>query len=102
MQLRLGFAIAVHLDADLLLLDEGLAVGDEGFQEKCFRKIEEFQAQGKTIIMVTHELDHIERLAHRVLWLDAGRIRRDGGVADILADYRAAFHQGEEQGHRAG
>ena len=92
MQLRLGFAIAVHLDADLLLLDEGLAVGDEGFQEKCFRKIEEFQTQGKTIIMVTHELDHIERLAHRVLWLDAGRIRRDGDVASVLTDYRAAFH----------
>ena len=91
MQLRLGFAIAVHLDAELLLLDEGLAVGDEGFQEKCFRKIEEFQTQGKTIIMVTHELDHVERLAHRVLWLDSGRIRRDGEVADVLAEYRQNF-----------
>ena len=92
MQLRLGFAIAVHLDADLLLVDEGLAVGDEGFQEKCFRKIEEFKTQGKTILMVTHELDHVERLAGRVLWLDKGVIRRDGPVADVLAEYRANFH----------
>lgn len=95
MQLRLGFAIAVHLDAEVLLLDEGLAVGDEGFQEKCFAKIEEFQSQGKTILMVTHELDHVERLAQRVLWLDGGRIRRDGDVESVLADYRAAFHAQE-------
>jgi len=92
MQLRLGFAIAVHLDADLLLVDEGLAVGDEGFQEKCFRKMEEFHAQGKTILMVTHELDHIERLAHRVLWLEGGKIRRDGAVAEVLDEYRETFH----------
>ncbi len=94
MQLRLGFAIAVHLQADLLLVDEGLAVGDEGFQEKCFRKMEEFRTQGKTIVMVTHELDHVERLASRVLWLDKGVIRRDGPVADVLAEYRANFSYG--------
>ena len=92
MQLRLGFAIAVHLDAELLLVDEGLAVGDEGFQEKCFRKMEEFKTEGRTILMVTHELDHVERLADRVLWLDKGRIRRDGPVADVLEEYRANFH----------
>ncbi len=95
MQLRLGFAIAVHLHADLLLVDEGLAVGDEGFQEKCFRKMEEFKTQGKTILMVTHELDHVERLADRVLWLDKGRLVRDGGVADVLAEYRAGFQTGD-------
>ena len=92
MQLRLGFAIAVHLDAELLLVDEGLAVGDEGFQEKCFRKMEEFKTEGRTILMVTHELDHVERLADRVLWLDKGVIRRDGPVADVLEEYRANFH----------
>ena len=95
MQLRLGFAVAVHLEADLLLVDEGLAVGDEGFQEKCFRKMEEFQAQGKTILMVTHELDHVERLASRVLWLDRGKLRRDGPAADVLSEYREMFrHDG--------
>ena len=94
MQLRLGFSVAVHLDADLLLVDEGLAVGDEGFQEKCFRKMEEFKTQGKTILMVTHELDHVERLADRVLWLDKGVIRRDGPVEDVLAEYRENFPHG--------
>ncbi len=94
MQLRLGFAIAVHLDAEMLLIDEGLAVGDEGFQEKCFAKMEEFKAQGKTLLMVTHELDHVERLADRVLWLDKGRLVRDGDMASVLADYRAGFAHG--------
>jgi len=88
MQLRLGFSVAVHLDAEILLVDEGLAVGDEGFQEKCFRKIEEFKAQGRTLLMVTHELDHVERLADRVLWLDTGKIVRDGDVSSVLAAYR--------------
>jgi len=92
MQLRLGFAIAVHLEADVLLVDEGLAVGDEGFQEKCFAKMEEFKAQGKTILMVTHELDHVERLARRVIWLDKGKLVRDGETADVLAEYREGFH----------
>ena len=91
MQLRLGFAIAVHLEADILLIDEGLAVGDEGFQEKCFAKIEEFKTQGKTILMVTHELDHVERLADRVLWLEKGLLVRDGGVAEVLAEYRQGY-----------
>jgi ABC-type polysaccharide/polyol phosphate transport system ATPase subunit len=92
MQLRLGFAIAVHLDADLLLIDEGLAVGDEGFQEKCFAKIEDFRSQGKTILMVTHELDHVERLAQRVIWLNKGRLVADGDVDTVLAQYREDFH----------
>jgi ABC-type polysaccharide/polyol phosphate transport system ATPase subunit len=93
MQLRLGFSVAVHLDADLLLVDEGLAVGDEGFQEKCFRRMEEFKAQGKTILMVTHELDHVERLATRALWLDRGVLRRDGAVEGVLAEYREDFRR---------
>ena len=88
MQLRLAFSMAVHLDADTILIDEGLAVGDEAFQERCFKKIEELHATGHTILMVTHELDHIERLAHRVIWLDGGRIRMDGDVGEVLAEYR--------------
>ncbi len=92
MQLRLAFAIAVHMEADLLLMDEGLVVGDEGFQEKCFAKIEEFKSQGKTLLMVTHELDHVERLAQRVLWLDKGILKRDGDVPSVLAEYRQSMH----------
>ena len=69
-------------------------MGDEGFQEKCFAKIEEFKTQGKTILMVTHELDHIERLADRVLWLDKGVLVRDGDVAGVLAEYRQGYAHG--------
>jgi ABC-type polysaccharide/polyol phosphate transport system ATPase subunit len=87
MRLRLAFAVSVHMDAEILLIDEGLAVGDEAFQEKCFRKIEEFKEQGKTLIIVTHELDHAERLADRVLWLDHGRVVADGPVNCVLPDY---------------
>lgn len=87
MLLRLGFSVAVHGDADVILIDEGLAVGDEAFQNKCFAKIGEFQRQGKTIVVVTHELDHLERIATRVLWLKDGRIVQDGDVPTVLAAY---------------
>ena len=88
MVLRLAFAIAVHMDAEILLIDKGLAVGDEAFQEKCFKKIEDFKNEGKTILMVSHELDHLERLASRILWVDGGRIRADGPLDEILPQYR--------------
>ena len=93
MHLRLAFAVSVHMDASILLIDEGLAVGDEAFQEKCFRKIEEFKAQGKTLMIVTHELDHAERLADRVIWLEKGQVVADGDVDCVLPDYRRAMGQ---------
>ncbi len=98
MQLRLGFSIAAHLDAEILLVDEGLAVGDEGFQEKCFAKVGEFQAQGKAVLMVTHELDHVERLARRVLWLDKGRLVMNGPMESVLDAYRETFHARQQEG----
>jgi ABC-type polysaccharide/polyol phosphate transport system ATPase subunit len=91
MLLRLAFAVSVHLDAHILLIDEGLAVGDEAFQEKCFAKIAQFRSEGKTLVMVSHELDHVERVADRVLWLDHGRLKRDGAVDEVLAEYREAM-----------
>jgi ABC-type polysaccharide/polyol phosphate transport system ATPase subunit len=91
MQMRLAFAIAVNVDADVLLVDEGLAVGDEGFQQKCFAKIDEFKRLGKTIVMVTHSLDQTGRFADRVIWLDNGNIRRDGTVEEVVPEYRANF-----------
>lgn len=94
MQLRLGFSIAVHLDADILLVDEGLAVGDEAFQEKCFAKMADFKRQGKTILMVTHELDHVERVADRVIWLQKGRLMMDGDVPTVLAAYLREMREG--------
>lgn len=87
MQMRLGFSVAVHMDADVILIDEALAVGDEAFQHKCFAKIEEFQRQGKTVIVVSHEMDHLERVATRLVWLQDGRIRDDGPVSAVLPIY---------------
>jgi lipopolysaccharide transport system ATP-binding protein len=91
MLLRLGFSIAAHVDADVLLIDEALAVGDEAFQNKCFAKIAEFQRAGKTIVVVSHEMDHVERVATRLVWLQNGRILMDGDVSTVLAAYLGAM-----------
>lgn len=88
-KLRLGFSIAIHIDPDILLVDEVLAVGDEAFQNKCYRKIAELQAAGKTIVFVSHDLPVVERVANRVLWLNKGVIVQDGDPATVLPDYRA-------------
>lgn len=87
-RLRLGFAIAVHTDPDILLVDEVLAVGDEAFQNKCYRRVEELQRQGKTILFVSHDLAKVERVAQRVIWLMDGQIHMDGDVETVLRAYR--------------
>lgn len=87
-RLRLGFSIAVHIDPDLLLVDEVLAVGDEAFQNKCYRLIAQLQAEGKTILFVSHDLPVVERTANRVIWMDAGKIRMDGPPSEVLRAYR--------------
>jgi ABC-type polysaccharide/polyol phosphate transport system ATPase subunit len=92
MQLRLAFALTVHLDGDVLLLDEGLAVGDESFRAKCYNRIMEHKAAGKTILIVSHDLKAVEMLADRVIWLDRGRIKVEGETAEILAAYRAEMN----------
>ncbi len=89
-KLRLGFSIAVHTDPDLLLVDEVLAVGDEAFQHKCYRLIAELQAQGKTIVFVSHDLAAVERVAERILWLDTSHICMDGDVETVMREYRRA------------
>ena len=89
-KLRLGFSVAVHTDPDILLVDEVLAVGDEAFQNKCYRLIDDLQAQGKTILFVSHDLPVVERVASRVLWLNRGVIQQDGDVETVLTAYRAA------------
>lgn len=92
MMLRLGFSIAAHVDADILLIDEALAVGDEAFQNKCFEKIAEFQRAGKTMVVVSHEMDHLERVATRLVWLQDGKIIMDGDVQPVLAAYAEAMN----------
>jgi len=89
-KLRLGFSIAVHTDPHILLVDEVLAVGDEAFQNKCYRLIAELQARGRTILFVSHDLAVVQRVANRILWLEKGRIHMDGDITSVLAEYRAA------------
>src|SRR3712207_7588427 len=78
MKMRLAFAVAIHTDAEILIVDEVLAVGDEEFQEKCFAQMDQFKAEGRTLLFVSHEMTDVTRVATRVIWLDGGRIRMDG------------------------
>ena len=88
MYVRLAFAIAVHTDPDILLVDEVLAVGDERFQKKCLDKIAEFQAQGRTIIIVSHALDQIVSLCDRVVVMNRGQLVFDGMPASAVERFR--------------
>ena len=89
MELRLGFSIAAHLDADVMLIDEVLAVGDEAFQRKCLARIRERMAAGATLVLVSHDPRAIEAVCGRVVVLERGRVVFDGGVAEGLAHYRS-------------
>lgn len=92
MHMRLAFSVAIHTDADLLLIDEVLAVGDERFQEKCFARLEQLKAEGRTLVFVSHEMPDVLRVATRVIWLDRGVIRRDGEPESIVEEYLAEAH----------
>jgi ABC-type polysaccharide/polyol phosphate transport system ATPase subunit len=84
---RLGFSVAAHVDADILIVDEVLAVGDYSFEQKCYQTIEEFQAKGGTILFVSHNMDHIRRISNRVLWLEKGSVRMDGPPERVIPHY---------------
>ncbi|MBL8060961.1 MAG: ABC transporter ATP-binding protein [Chthonomonas sp.] len=86
---RLGFAIAVHVDAEILIVDEVLAVGDFAFEEKCYKRIQDFKEQGGTILFVSHEMDDIRRVADRCVWLKNGQIRLEGAPDDVIRSYQA-------------
>ena len=96
MYMRLGFAVAIHVDPDVLLVDEVLAVGDEGFTHKCLDKFGEFRRRGKTVLLVTHSLGLVERFCDEALWLDAGRAREHGDPRRIIDAYLTAVEQSEE------
>jgi ABC-type polysaccharide/polyol phosphate transport system ATPase subunit len=100
MYVRLGFAVAVHTDPDVLLVDEVLAVGDEAFAHKCLRRIEEMLAAGRTLLFVSHSLDLVEALCDRVLWLDDGRPRLLGEPRRVVDAYRQAVAEEEGREHR--
>jgi ABC-type polysaccharide/polyol phosphate transport system ATPase subunit len=89
MYVRLAFAVAAHLEPEILLVDEVLAVGDIRFQKKCLGKMGEVANAGRTVILVTHQLNQIRRLCHRVVWLDGGGLRRSGVTAEVVSAYEA-------------
>lgn len=89
MVMRLGFAIAVQVDPDILLVDEVLAVGDEAFQQKCYKRIAEFQRGGKTIMFVTHDLEAARKVASRAVWIDKGLVQADGPTEEVVDLYVA-------------
>jgi ABC-type polysaccharide/polyol phosphate transport system ATPase subunit len=96
MYMRLGFAVAIHVDPDVLLIDEVLAVGDEAFTRKCLDKIGEFRRRGKTILLVTHSLGLVEKMCDDVLWLRHGRIADRGDPRRVVDAYLTYVAGGEE------
>src|ERR671934_1823505 len=97
MYMRLGFAVAIHVDPDVLLVDEVLAVGDEGFTHKCLDKFSEFRRRNKTILLVTHSLNLVERFCDEALWLDGGRAQASGDPKRVVGAYLTAVEKTEEQ-----
>jgi ABC-type polysaccharide/polyol phosphate transport system ATPase subunit len=87
MVMRLAFAVAVHTDFQVLLIDEVLAVGDAAFQTKCFEKLHEFRNSGKTLLCVSHASGVVQQLCDRALWLDHGELIMTGSVAEVSAAY---------------
>ncbi len=100
MYVRLGFAVAIHTDPEVLLVDEVLAVGDEAFAHRCLRKIEELLAAGKTVVFVSHGLALVEGMSTRVLWLDHGRARLVGEPRRVVDAYRQAVAEAEGVEHQ--
>lgn len=91
MQMRLAFAVAAHLEPEILLVDEVLAVGDVAFQKKCIGKMDDVSRQGRTVLLVSHQLNQLRRLCRRGVWLDAGRVVEVGAAADVVSRYEAAL-----------
>jgi ABC-type polysaccharide/polyol phosphate transport system ATPase subunit len=97
MYMRLGFAVAIHVDPDILLVDEVLAVGDESFTHKCLDKFGEFRRRGKTILLVTHSLGFVERFCDEVLWLDGGKAKASGDARRVVGAYITEVERSEER-----
>ncbi|MFN8467350.1 MAG: ABC transporter ATP-binding protein [Caldilineaceae bacterium] len=91
MQLRLAFSVAVHVQPEVLLVDEVLAVGDLGFQRKCLDRIEELRSQGAAILFVTHDLVQVQQICNRVIWLNKGRVAAWGPAEEVVSAYRRSM-----------
>ncbi len=101
MYTRLGFAVAISVEPDVLLVDEVLAVGDQAFQNKCYDKIYQFQKEGKTIVFVSHDLNAIQKICNRVVFIDKGHIVADGAPAKVIGQYLAYVAEKDITGARA-
>ncbi len=99
MYVRLAFAVAAHLEPEILLVDEVLAVGDINFQKKCLGKMGDVARAGRTVVLVSHQMNQIRRLCHRVVWVDDGAIRQNGGAHEVVSAYESAMSRGESNGH---
>ncbi|HIU51968.1 MAG TPA: ABC transporter ATP-binding protein [Candidatus Merdicola faecigallinarum] len=87
MYMRLAFSVAINVDAEILLIDEILSVGDQHFQEKCFNKMRELKAEGKTMVFVTHSMQSVRDLCDRAVWLYDGKVRMDGNTNEVVNEY---------------
>jgi len=87
MFMRLAFSVAINVDADILLIDEILSVGDEHFQNKCFEKMKDLKKQGKTMVFVTHSMQSVKNLCDRAVWLKDGKIVMDGNTQEVVDEY---------------
>ena len=85
--MRLAFSVAINVDADILLIDEILAVGDQHFQDKCFEKLENLKKSNKTIVIVSHSLESVKKLCTRGIWIYDGEVRKDGNIDQIVDEY---------------
>src|SRR5467141_2691090 len=98
MYVRLAFAVAAHLEPEILLVDEVLAVGDINFQKKCLGKMGDVARAGRTVVLVSHQLNQIRRLCHRVVWIDAASVRQDGPTHEVVSTYETAMTVGYRDG----
>lgn len=92
MYARLGFAVAVNVDPEVLLIDEVLAVGDENFQRRCAEKIDDLRGEGRTVVIVSHGLGSIQSLCDRAIWIDRGHLRAEGKPGDVIEQYVRSVH----------
>ncbi len=97
MYMRLAFSVAIHVDADVLLIDEILGVGDVSFQEKCFHKLLEIKERGTTIVIVSHSLDQIEQICDRSIWIEEGRVREAGKPEVIHEKYKKSMEESRKE-----
>ena len=96
MTVRLGFAVAAHLDPDILIVDEVLAVGDAAFQKKCLGKMEDIATRGKTIIFVSHQLTMVQNLCPKCILLEKGNIICHGASEDVISKYQNRIYEKKE------